>query len=66
MPDQTITIELTDKEVVLFKEFCKHYGEFKEMYRARMFSFTNGKKCVHRDENGKLRRITTEKVDFKC
>lgn len=62
MAEKIVKIELTEEEAELFKIFVKHFADFEKLLKAGFCDFKNGKMIIHRDFNGKLRKIEIERV----
>lgn len=60
------TIKLTNEEAKLFKLFREFQGDFEIMLKAKVFEFKNGRAVLYKDKDGRLRKITVDKVSYKC
>jgi hypothetical protein len=60
-----IKIELTNEDADLFKDFRKYQDDFTVMLSNGVFNFKNGSCIIHRDNDGKIRKIEINKISFK-
>ena len=64
MIDKTI-ITLNTEEARLFKMFREYQDDFTKLLDNNVFSFSNGSVEIHRDNDGKIRKIEIHKISFK-
>lgn len=53
----TSSIELTNEELAIILQLRDHYADIVTMREAGVFDFKNGHAIIHRDHEGKLRKI---------
>lgn len=56
------TIFLTPQDVELFKEFRQHQTEFMILKSHGIFDFKGGVISVHKDADGRVRKIEVNKI----
>ncbi len=59
------TIFLSDEDTELFKEFQKHYKEFKALLEGKFFEFKSGKAEIHKSAEGDIQEIYISSKTYK-
>jgi hypothetical protein len=58
-------IELTEYEIEMFTLFRKHQTEFEILNNNGFFRFRNGNMTIHKDDNGKIRKIEVHNIAYR-
>lgn len=63
--ERVVAITLTEEEAELFKTFREFQNDFSILLNNSVFSFKNGSIVIHRDDQGRIRKIEMHKIYFK-
>ncbi len=58
-------VELSNEDAELFKEFQRHYKEFKSLVDSGFFNFKAGKAEIHKSSDGVIQEIYISSKTFK-
>jgi len=58
-------IDLSEQDAHLFKEFQKHYDDFKSLLNGKIFEFKSGKAEIHKSDNGIIQEIHISSKTYK-
>lgn len=61
----TTTLEISREELAAIMHLQKHYAEIATMIESGVFDFKNGHAIIHRDSDGKMRKIDINLTRFR-
>lgn len=61
----TTTIEILNEELAAIMQLQKHYTDIAVLIESGVFDFKNGHAIIHRDHEGKLRKVDLNLTRFK-
>lgn len=64
-PSGTTMIEITHEELAAIMQLQKHYTDIATLIESGVFEFKNGQAVIHRDQDGKLRKVDINITRFR-
>lgn len=57
LPDLYVSVDMTEVDAKMFKEFKENYGNFLALVEGRVFDVRSGKATIHFDASGIIKAI---------
>lgn len=61
----TTVIEVTNEELAAIMQLKKNYRDIATLIESGVFDFKNGQAVLHRDQDGKLRKVDINLTRFR-
>lgn len=64
-PSGTTMVEVTNEELAAILQLKKNYSDIATLIESGVFDFKNGQAVIHRDQDGRLRKVDINLTRFR-